>query len=348
MNNKIISIFGPNIKEGGGKVLFIDFILFFVKKYPEKKLKIFCNKEIANDLSILKISAEYIEINTFLEHLFYLFKKIDNCLYFGNLPPMRKAKNTFLYFHNIYLTDNISSDYNLKRKIQFSIMKFYNKIYIRNVDKTFCQSNLVKENLTKTYRISNVDVMPFYKTFSESKNNNKIYDFCYVSFAEPHKNHILILEALKLLSFKNIFPSVIFTVEKDKVNNYREDFRKNLINQIKFYKDKYSLKVINLGRVSSDVVEKIYKESKCIIFPSKHETFGLPLLEAQEIDIDILPIDLPYLNEVINPDLKFRDDKEDCAFTMNNYLENYYYENNRNFVVLKTNKIDEIFNHLIN
>ena len=82
-------------------------------------------------------------------------------------------------------------------------------------------------------------------------------------------------------------------------------------------------------------------------FPSKNESFGLPLLEAQEIDIDILPIDLPYVTEVINPEVSFKDDKKDCAFKMNSYIKNYRYENNRNFVVLKRNKIDELINHLL-
>ncbi|MAT79493.1 MAG: hypothetical protein CMD13_01965 [Flavobacteriales bacterium] len=347
MKNKIISIFGPNIKEGGGKALFFNFIQYFVEKHPNKKIKVFCNKEILNELLILKVDAEYIEINNFFTHIFYLFKKIDNCLYFGNLPPLRKAKNTYLFFHNIYLTNDSSSKYNLKRRAQFFIIKIYNKFFLRNINKIFCQSDLVKKKFIKTYNITNVEIMPFYKNFPESKNNNKIYDFCYIAFAEPHKNHILILEALKILALKNIFPSIVLTVEKNKVDNYREKFRNNLINQIEFYKKKYSLNILNLGKVEIDTVETIYKQSKCIIFPSKKETFGLPLLEAQKIDIDILPINLPYVKEVINPEVTFKDNKEDCAFKMNYYIKNYY-ENNKNFVVLQTNKIDEILHHLLN
>ena len=79
----------------------------------------------------------------------------------------------------------------------------------------------------------------------------------------------------------------------------------------------------------------------------KTETFGLPLVEAQKIDIDILPINLPYVTELIDPKVTFENDKKDCALKMNNYIKNYHYENNRNFVVLKRNRIDELINHLI-
>ena len=348
MKNKTICIFGPNIREGGGKVLFIHFIKHFIEKHPNKKIKIFCNKEILKELLILKVDADYIEINNFLTHIFYLFKKIDNCLYFGNLPPIRKGENTYLYFHNIFLTNIVTSEFNLKRRIQFSVIKFYIKVFKKNITTIFCQSDLVKNSFKNTFNTNNVKVLPFYKCFPKSHTNNKIYDFCYVSNAEPHKNHILLLEALKILASKNIFPSIVFTVEKDKIYNQREKFRKTLIKQIKYYKDKYSLKITNLGKVNIDTVQRIYRESKCIIFPSKNESFGLPLLEAQEMDIDILPIDLPYVREVINPEVTFKDDKKDCAFKMNNYIKNYHYENNRNFVVLRRNKINELINHLLN
>ena len=80
------------------------------------------------DLSILKVEADYIEINNFLTHIFYLFKKIDNCLYFGNLP-IRKGKNTYLYFHNIFLTNNLLQDLILSVQFSFQSSNFISKFF---------------------------------------------------------------------------------------------------------------------------------------------------------------------------------------------------------------------------
>ena len=43
------------------------------------------------------------------------------------------------------------------------------------------------------------------------------------------------------------------------------------------------------------------KESKCLIYPSLTESLGLPLIEANILNIPIIASDLNYIFEVCNP-----------------------------------------------
>ena len=54
-----------------------------------------------------------------------------------------------------------------------------------------------------------------------------------------------------------------------------------------------------IGKISYEEVLSYYRSSDLMIFPSYIETLGLPLLEAQYFDLEILAMDLPYSREVI-------------------------------------------------
>lgn len=330
MNKKYINIFAPNIRIGGGKILLLDLLKYIRKNHPEISVTVFSNKEILNELREEKNNFNFKQINSIFEHIKLLSTRIDNCLYFGNFPPMRKGKNTHLYFHNIFLTNNPLFKISINQKIKFFISKVYIFFNAKNVDNIYCQSEIVKKKFIKTYGKHKISVTPFFRIFPESKNIKK-YDFCYVASGDKHKNHSLILDSLKLLSKKNVYPSIALTVESH---------RKELISKINSYKKKYSLSVYNFGECSISQVEDIYKNSKCILFPSLYETFGLPLIEAQKIDIDLLPINLSYVHEVVNAQILFEPNAIDCSNKILNYVENYNNNGNRNFVVLVTNKID--------
>ena len=43
-----------------------------------------------------------------------------------------------------------------------------------------------------------------------------------------------------------------------------------------------------------------YSELGYLIYPSLYESFGLPLIEAAQLDLVILASDLPYVNEIIS------------------------------------------------
>ena len=67
---------------------------------------------------------------------------------------------------------------------------------------------------------------------------------------------------------------------------------------------------------------ELYASSKCLIFPSLEESFGLPLIEAIDMGLDVLSSDLEYVYEVINPSLSFNpNDVQSIADTIQKFNE---------------------------
>ena len=49
----------------------------------------------------------------------------------------------------------------------------------------------------------------------------------------------------------------------------------------------------------------LYKKIDCLIYPSTHESFGLPLYEAFQIGIPILASELDYVRDIVDPNQSF-------------------------------------------
>ena len=58
---------------------------------------------------------------------------------------------------------------------------------------------------------------------------------------------------------------------------------------------------MNLGKVPSADIPALYKSSSALIFPSKVESFGLPLIEATQMGLPVLASELDYVRDVIEP-----------------------------------------------
>jgi hypothetical protein len=64
-------------------------------------------------------------------------------------------------------------------------------------------------------------------------------------------------------------------------------------------------------------VIEVLNKTKTLVFPSLDETFGLPLVEACQLNTFIISANLPYVYDVINPSITFDPySKEDIADKM--------------------------------
>ena len=167
-------------------------------------------------------------------------------------------------------------------------------------------------------------------------NHMKKYDFCYVSLAHPHKNHIVLLESMKILSDNGTVISLAVTIETDKIE---------LINKINAINSLGVVKIENLGVISKSDVCKLYAESKCLIFPSKEETFGLGLIEAVEMKLDVIAADLDYVYQVISPSMVFNPESAKmCAQVMQDYIMSNKHQKS---IGLVHNNLDKLIDKLI-
>ena len=334
---KTISIIAPNIKEGGGKGLLLYLLNHLDENYPNVFVRVYVDKSFK---VINTNNREVITLSSWLKIILLFLKKCNNVIYFGNIPPMRKTSNSLLYFHSMYLLAEIkklTSNMTLKRLFILKILlqQFYIKHNISNVVLVASQTKSVTKILKNRYNYYSVKELPFYKPLIIESGVTKEYDFCYISNVYPHKNHTKLLDALEILSNENISLSIVLTIDKKNVD---------ILKRIEKINSKGFVSLYNIGHVNMDVVIKTYAKSKCLVYPSIIESFGLPLIEAVEAGIDVIASDLPYVFEVIKPSLTFDpNNPKDIAQKMNMYLN---HETPRSIKIVE-NKISELIEILL-
>lgn len=307
MTKKTIVISGINMKEGG---------IFTILDNCLQKIAIYAKD---NDVKVIALvpdssqfnypNIEYIGFqnskNSWIARLYYeyfYFNKLsktiqpDVWLSLHDVTPNVLAKKRFVYFHHPTLFYKSSyNDWKFDYKIGvFSILyKYLTGLNIKKNDAVLVQQNWIKNEFEKFYKIRNVKVCyPEFvtNTFTESipKENTKI-QFFYPLVARSFKNVEIIAEAIQLLpdSIKNkIQVSLTFSKGDSKYGDY-------II-------DKYTSKPFQfLGKISREEVFRNYQSMDCLLFPSKLETWGLPLSEAKAFGKPILAANLPYAKETI-------------------------------------------------
>ena len=322
LNN--ITIVAPNIKNGGGLELLLCLIEHIKVSYPNIR----CIVYVDSSIQMIKPykNLEIIYMHNSFEKIKLFSKKIDNVLYFGNLPPLVKSENSVVYFHNPYLLMPFEK-----------LMKTYIRFFIKNVNIVACQNDDIKEKFIKKYSFKNIQLLPFFRLCNKKllDQNEKKFNFCYVSLAHPHKNHHRLIEACEILSNENISFSLALTIEGG---------HEDLIEKIKDINQKNIVTVVNLGKISKEEVCKLYSQSRCLVFPSTEETFGLGLVEAVNMDLDVIASDLEYVYQSIEPSLVFDPNNSyDISLKMKEYLQ-------KKIPVSKVkieNKIDDLIKILI-
>jgi len=310
---KVINIIAPNIKSGGGEEL-LEYLLEYIdENYVDIKVNVYV--DISSNIENNQ-KRNVIVMTSKLSKIMLFFKLFENVIYFGNLPPIRKSKNSLVYFHNTHLLMSLrkifSTNSEFINKIMYLIKQIYIKIFVKNVDFIVCQTEVVSKQIKKKFLYENIKILPFYKK-CERIDVEKQFDYCYISLAHPHKNHKKFFDALKILEQKKLPLSFAVTIELDKLYLIKiiEEINKNDI-----------IKIINFGTISKEKVCKLYAQSKCLIFPSLEESFGLPLIEAVDIGLDVISSDLDYVYQIIDPSLTFNpNDAQSIADTIQKYKE---------------------------
>jgi hypothetical protein len=332
IENKL-TIIAPNIKNGGGKEL-LEYLLEYVEK-------VCCDIYV---VAYLDISFTHVKqtskrkvffLGTTLEKVALFYKKFNNVIYFGNLPPLRHSSNSIVYIHNPYLLIDRREilTTSIKFYLKYSLQQWYIRHYIANVDSVACQNDNVKDMFSRKYRYNNIEVLPFFRVCNTLLFLKNEYDFCYVSLAHAHKNHNFLLDALMILSKKKCCLKIALTVEKSKID---------LIRKIENINNSGYIKIDNLGVISKAEVCQLYARTKCLIFPSLRETFGLGLIEASEMGLDIIAPDLDYVHQVVRPSLTFDPDSSlSCANAIKMYIA---FNDIRRSESLVENQIDVLIN----
>jgi glycosyltransferase involved in cell wall biosynthesis len=297
INNIIVNAVSTH--SGGGLVLLRALVstlqesgLEYIVIVDSRARKYFDSKE---NLIILFVKPSLVERFKSELNLRKLSKVSDKILSFGNLPPLFKlSSESILFVQSAYIIKpQVLSGFSLKQKLRMSIERLWFIIFNTNVDSFIVQTKSMQK-LMLNVTDKKVEVFPFALFQNNQCHNINNIDFIYPSSGEPHKNHKNLIRAWILLSAKGINLSLYLTLDNNVFLN--------LVSWIESKVEKHSLNIINLGYVTQhNEMLNYVRSSKALIFPSKLESFGMPLIEAKYLKVPILASELDYVRDVAEP-----------------------------------------------
>ncbi len=215
-----------------------------------------------------------------------------------DMTPRVDCKRQLVYCHN----PSPFYRFSLKETLldpKFGLFTvFYRFLYGIFIHRNFLivvQQDWIRKEFEKRYGLQNVFVAhPAQATNrvenSEKKSSVMPFRFFYPAFPRTFKNHELILSAVKLLEERGLKDfEVLLTVDAAS-NRCGADL-------VRRFGELRSVRW--LGSLSHAQVYELYESSSCLLFPSKLETWGLPLTEFKMTQKPILAADLPYAHETI-------------------------------------------------
>jgi glycosyltransferase involved in cell wall biosynthesis len=278
--------------------------------------------------NVIYVSKNLIKRFFNLIYLSFKIKKEDHILFLSGIPPVVKFKSaTSIVFQNANLFRDFYKVNFYKWLFSKDSLRFLAFIYgKKNVDNWYTLSPIAKKIISKKLKkYVNIKILDIFKDYKKIKKNTfrKIkYDFIYPASLMEHKNHKVLIDSMILLSKKNIFPSLLLTLDKA---SYR------MINIDRII-EKYKLKIFNHFEPIQDKFQKIYKECDSLVYMSSSETIGLPILEAYQNGLTIIAPQLDYSQQFINPHFLFNlNDKYDlCNKIEDCFKKKYDFENHYN------------------
>lgn len=219
-----------------------------------------------------------------------------------DMTPNVIAEKRVVYCHNasiFYKWKLWDIYYNYKVVLFANFYRFLYSINIRKNDYVIVQQNWLRKEFARLFKIphSNIIVsLPLQSKMSKPRKiqlspaTSDITEFFYPCFPRLFKNVELIGEATIRLQHMGITNFQITITFDGSEGNYSKDIV-NKYGHIKMLKF--------IGLISLAEVFEHYDKADCLIFPSKLESWGLPISEFKQTGKPILVADLPYAKETV-------------------------------------------------
>ena len=310
-----IFINGLNLKTGGGRTIFNDY-LKFLKKNPQHKYFVLTpNKEEYKKYADTFIII--VDINSFYKHSFFmpfvyyflfnsLFKKlkIDACFNLCTVPISSKVPQVFM-FHNPYIATKIilykekRKVFLLKENIVGQIQAILTKKSLKHIKYPICQTRTMAEKIKLKFNLKNdIAIIPNFISSENYNNNNKNFNLpaqgiklLYLTHYYPHKNIEIFLPLAKKIKKQNLNYKIIITIDS---NQHTE--AKKILKNIK--KQQLEDIIINIGSVKMVNIPSLYKQCHVLLMPTLLESFSACYLEAMLHKLPIFTSGKDFAREV--------------------------------------------------
>ena len=303
-----VVLYAPNVHTGGGLVLLNSLLA----AWPgEKPLRAFLDVRAIEQLN----PAVTMDVTWVAPHVidrlraeFLAHKAADRegvaLLCFHGLPPLLSSRGEVVIFmqNRLLIEHGSLAEYPFKVRNRIRIERLWCRALQSRCKRYIVQTPSMAALLTQWLRRKvQLSVIPFIPETSDTINRAdgmmRKFDFVYVASGEAHKNHRTLLETWRLLADEGLTPSLALTIDSA--------VYPALSVEIKRYADDEGLKIVNVGQVLSADIATLYKSSAALIFPSKVESLGLPLIEASRLGLPILASELDYVRDIVRPNETF-------------------------------------------
>lgn len=304
-----IVLSGINLFSGGTLTIYREMIKSLIEAGINNKYQVVCFvhkislfTEYENDVKLIEISDSR---NSYKRRLYYEYKYFNKYsnehdvyiwISVQDITPTVKAEKLFTYCHNpmmFYKLDWKEIKY-AKRLAIFSLL--YKYVYKRNIENNtyvVVQQDWIRREFKKAFGISNILVArPVVENMKIANIcvNDGIKRFIFASQATFFKNFEVICQAAKILEDQSITNfECILTIDGSE-SKYSHAIREK-------YDGVKNIKWVGF-QPQGDLL-KLYGTADYMIFPSKLETWGLPISEFKQTGKPIILADLPYAHETI-------------------------------------------------
>jgi len=213
----------------------------------------------------------------------------DRLLCFNSLPPLtRSLARTIVYVHTPHMAGQSAFAYSWKIKAR----------HWAESSLFWVQTPTMADALASRVNGRKIQVVPFVddalaSTVSRSRMLVRTAEqFIYPADGVAHKNHINLFRAWALLDSENIRPKLDLTLKPSEFYSRLDEAGLNPT----------SLPHVKAERLATheQVLAKM-RAADALIFPSRAETFGLPLIEATMLNVPILAAEASFVRDVCIP-----------------------------------------------
>jgi glycosyltransferase involved in cell wall biosynthesis len=299
-------IHAPNVHQGGGKTLLLA-LLGAGKRRSSISAVVDARLEVPSDLDesviVARVNPGVVARLLAEWRLRTLMTGTDALLCFGNLPPLFSVPgHVVLFLQNRYLVRGRSTrGLPVRVRLRNQAERVWLRTCLTRTSTVIVQTASMAREVQEELGVEAV-VLPFavhqpasapQRPNTDPPSTGQEVDFLYVASGEPHKNHGNLLAAWRLLATDGMNPSLCLTVS--------ETSFPTLCGEIDEARRSHGLNIENVGAIPAARLEELYARSRAIIYPSRFESFGLPLLEAEARGLPVIAAELDYVRDLVDP-----------------------------------------------